>query len=121
MDDSVEKGMPSIRRFVKMEMAKRGVEMVEVTKESKESKVDDVVVPVADKSVEGSVTRPVVNEINVNDGDKVVNDANVMVNDANMTVNNANNDPNKVTNATNNAISNNENAFFSSSNLFPVS
>lgn len=107
MDDSVEKGMPSIRRFVKMEMAKRGVEMVEVAKESKESKVDDVVVPVADKSVEGSVTRPVVNEINVNDGDKVVN--------------NANNDPNKVTNATNNAISNNENAFFSSSNLFPVS
>lgn len=99
--------MPSIRRFVKMEMAKRGVEMVEVAKESKESKVDDVVVPVADKSVEGSVTRPVVNEINVNDGDKVVN--------------NANNDPNKVTNATNNAISNNENAFFSSSNLFPVS
>ena len=107
MDDSVEKGMPSIRRFVKMEMAKRGVEMVEVAKESKESKVDDVVVPVADKSVEGSVTRPVVNEINVNDGDKVVN--------------NANNDPNKVTNATNNAISNTENAFFSSSNLFPVS
>lgn len=99
--------MPSIRRFVKMEMAKRGVEMVEVAKESKESKVDDVVVPVADKSVEGSVTRPVVNEINVNDGDKVVN--------------NANNDPNIVTNATNNAISNNENAFFSSSNLFPVS
>lgn len=47
MDDSVEKGMPSIRRFVKMEMAKRGVEMVEVAKESKESKVDDVVVPVA--------------------------------------------------------------------------
>lgn len=114
MDDSVEKGMPSIRRFVKMEMAKRGVEMVEVEKESKESKVDDVVVPVADKSVEGSVTRPVVNEINVNDGDKVVNDGDKVVN-------NANNDPNKVTNATNNAISNNENAFFSSSNLFPVS
>ena len=114
MDDSVEKGMPSIRRFVKMKMAKRGVEMVEVAKESKESKVDDVVVPVADKSVEGSVTRPVVNEINVNDGDKVVNDGDKVVN-------NANNDPNKVTNATNNAISNNENAFFSSSNLFPVS
>ena len=111
MDDSVEKGMPSIRRFVKMEMAKRGslrgVHQADV-------KVDDVVVPVADKSVEGSVTRPVVNEINVNDGDKVVNDGDKVVN-------NANNDPNKVTNATNNAISNNENAFFSSSNLFPVS
>lgn len=115
MDDSIDKGTPSIRRFVKMEMAKRGVEMVEIAK-VEVAKEDGVVVPVEDKSVaganDGNGTSPDVKAVNADLN--AVNSANAVNSDMNA----VNSDMNAV-NADTNAVNANTNAMNNEANTNP--
>lgn len=138
MDDSIDKGTPSIRRFVKMEMAKRGVEMVEIAK-VEVAKEDGVVVPVEDKSVaganDGNGTSPDVKAVNadlnaVNSANAVNSDMNAVnadTNAVNANTNAMNNEANTnpPVNATdletNKDVDTNERAILPSPNLFSVS
>ena len=138
MDDSIDKGTPSIRRFVKMEMAKRGVEMVEIAK-VEVAKEDGVVVPVEDKSVaganDGNGTSPDVKAVNadlnaVNSANAVTSDMNAVnadTNAVNANTNAMNNEANTnpPVNATdletNKDVDTNERAILPSPNLFSVS
>lgn len=138
MDDSIDKGTPSIRRFVKMEMAKRGVEMVEIAK-VEVAKEDGVVVPVEDKSVaganDGNGTSPDVKAVNadlnaVNSANAVNSDTNAVnanTNALNANTNAMNNEANTnpPVNATdletNKDVDTNERAILPSPNLFSVS
>ena len=122
MDDSIDKGTPSIRRFVKMEMAKRGVEMVEIAK-VEVAKEDGVVVPVEDKSVaganDGNGTSPDVKAVNadlnaVNSANAVNSDMNAVNSDMNA----VNADTNAV-NANTNALNANTNAMNNEANTNP--
>ena len=138
MDDSIDKGTPSIRRFVKMEMAKRGVEMVEIAK-VEVAKEDGVVVPVEDKSVaganDGNGTSPDVKAVNadlnaVNSANAVTSDMNAVNADTNAVnanthamINEANTNPpvNATDLETNKDVDTNERAILPSPNLFSVS